>query len=121
MATLNEQFESMRTLAENWDGYGAASPSSAAIELAQGFVGLLETLNTITSNLGTPNVSPTRNGGVLIEWEDATRQHEVEINSDASISFLHLDKATGCIETHKFSSGPLHPGLLHELRRLLAA
>jgi hypothetical protein len=121
MTTLIEQLEAMRTLAENWDGYGAASPSPAAIELATEFVGLLEALNKVTSKLSTSNVSPARNGGVLIEWEDATRQHEVEINPDASISFLHLDKVNGQIETHKFSSGPLHPGLLHELRRLLAA
>ena len=70
------------------------------------------------------HVSPTRTGGVLIEWEDGTMQHEVEINSDQSFNFLHSNKATGNIESRKLSSGPqavVHPGLLQELCQLLVA
>jgi hypothetical protein len=122
MATPIEQLEAMRSLAENWDGYGAAAPSATVIDLAQEFVRLVETmLKKNTSCSRVVYVSPTRNGGVLIEWEDQARQHEVEINPDRSIGFLHLDKTTGQIETRKFSAGPLHPGLLQELRHLLAA
>jgi hypothetical protein len=122
MATPTEQLEAMRNLVENWDGYAAASPSATAIDLAQEFVGLVEAmLNKSASNSCVLHVSPTRNGGILIEWEDRATQHEVEINSDRSIGFLHLDKTTGQIETRKFSAGPLHPGLLQELRHLLAA
>jgi hypothetical protein len=122
MATPIEQLEAMRKLVENWDGYGAAAPSATAIDLAQEFVGLAEAmLKKSTSNTCTLHVSPTRNGGVLIEWEDRATQHEVEISQDRSIAFLHLDKTTGQIETRKFSAGPLHPGLLQELRHLLAA
>jgi hypothetical protein len=107
---------------ENWDGYGAAVPSATAIDLAQELVALVETMFQKTaSNSWTLHVSPTRIGGVLIEWEDRVRQHEVEIHPDHSIAFLHLDKTTGQIETRQFSAGPLHPGLLQELRHLLAA
>src|SRR5438445_13805029 len=107
MSTPIEQLEAMRGLAENWDGYGAAAPSATVIELAQEFVGLLEVPKKSPLNVRVLHVSPTRTGGVLIEWEDPVRQHEVEINSDRSIGFLHLDKATGQIETRQFSAGPL--------------
>jgi hypothetical protein len=120
MATPIDQLEAMRGLAEDWDGYGAAAPSAAAIDLAREFVGLLELLMK-PANGQVLHVSPTRTGGVLIEWEDPVRQHEVQISSDRSIGFLHLDKATGQIETRQFSAGPLPPGLLQELRLLLAA
>jgi hypothetical protein len=125
MATLNEQLDSMRRLAENWDGYGAASPHANVIDLAQEFVGLLEAvLQKSSSGPTILHVSPTRIGGVLIDWEDNSRQHEIEINPDRSIGFLHVNKATGQIESRKFSpagSEVVHPGLLQELRQLLAA
>ena len=41
------------------------------------------------------HVSPTRTGGVRVEWEDAAAEHEVEISPDQSFSFLHVNKATG--------------------------
>ena len=122
MATPIEQLDAMRSLVENWDGYGADAPSTTAIDLARELVGLVETmLKKSPSNSCTLHVSPTRTGGVLIDWENRATQHEVEISADRSIGFLHLDKTTGQIETRKFSAGPLHPGLLQELRHLLAA
>ena len=122
MATPIEQLQAMRGLPENWDGYGAAVPSATVLDLAQEFVGLLEAVrHKSTSGSCVVHVSPTRIGGVLIEWEDPAMQHEVEINPDRSIGFLHHDKQTGQMETRKFSAGPLHPGLLQELRHLLAA
>lgn len=35
MATPIEQLQAMRSLEENWNGYGAAAPSATAIDLAQ--------------------------------------------------------------------------------------
>jgi hypothetical protein len=125
MATLIEQLDAMRGLAENWDGYGAASPQARIVDLAQEFVGLLEVV--LPKSAIDPeglHVSPTRIGGVLIDWEDHLRQHEIEINPDRSIGFLHVNKTTGQIETRRFSpAGPevVHPGFLQELRQLLAA
>ncbi len=96
MATPIEQLQTMRSLAENWDRYGAAAPSATVIDLAQEFVSLVETmLKKTTPNSCVLHVSPSRNGGVLIEWEDRAKQHEVEISPDRSIGFLHLDKTTG--------------------------
>jgi hypothetical protein len=124
MATSREQLQAMGQLAENWDGYGAAAPRAEAIELAQAFIGLIETVRPPQAGRWQLSVSPTRMGGVLIEWEDERRQHEVELDPDGSISFLHLNKATQQVETRKFSPGQpavVHPGLLGELQDLLAA
>lgn len=105
MANPIEQLQAMRGLAENWDGYGAAAPAATAVDLAQEFVGLIETMwKKSASNSCVLHASPTRNGGILIEWEDRGMQHEVEISPDRSIGFLHLDKATGEIVTRKFSA-----------------
>ena len=125
MATPIEQLEAMRRLGENWDGYGAAAPQANLIELAQEFAGLIEAmLSKSAADPGMLHVSPTRVGGVLIDWEDRSMQHEVELNPDYSVGFLHLNKATGHIQTRKVSpaiQAVVDPGLLQELRQLLAA
>ena len=96
MATPIEQLASMRSLEENWDGYGAAAPQANLIDLAQEFTRLIETvLRNTAAGPGILHVSPTRVGGILIDWEDSGMQHEVELNPDCSIGFLHRNKASG--------------------------
>jgi hypothetical protein len=125
MATPIEQLEAMRQLGENWDGYGAAAPQANLIDLAQEFTGLIEAmLSKSTAGAGMLHVCPTRVGGILLDWEDHSMQHEVELSPDYSIGFLHLNKATGSIQTRKVSPAAqtaVDPGLLQELRQLLAA
>ncbi len=125
MATLIEQLGAMRRLEENWDGYGAAAPRADVIDLAQEFTCLIDAMlrksGTIPAAL---HVSPTRVGGVLIDWEDDARQHEIELNPDGSVAFLHLNKATGQIKTRKFTPaarGVVQLGLLQELCQSIAA
>jgi hypothetical protein len=122
MSTASEQLQAMRFLGENWDGYGAAAPQADALDLAQAFVGLMEVVLRKAAPAAL-RVSPTRVGGVLIEWADEALEHEVEINPDRSISFLHHHKSSGHMETRKFSPAPgvVQPGFLHELRQLVAA
>ena len=106
-------------LTENWDGYGAAAPDPQAIELAREFVALIEAvLKKRALDPATLYVSPTRTGGVLVEWEDRNVQHEVQIDPDRSFSFLHVDKATGQTKNRKSSPDT---GFLHELCQFLAA
>lgn len=119
MATPSEQLEAMRLLNENWDGYGAAAPQSKAIDLAQDFIGLLELLRKASApGEKALYVSPTRTGGVQIEWEDPCKEHEIEINPDGSIEFLHYEKSTGQVETKTFTPEGLaviQTGVLREL------
>ena len=124
MATAREQLEAMRHLTENWDGYQAAAPRGDFIDLAQEFVCFLEAPRNGSDSGRTIHVSPTRVGGILLEWEDPLREHEVEFCPDGSISFLHVNKATQEVETRRFSPGKptvVHPGLIQELRASIAA
>lgn len=122
MTRLTQQLEAMRRLPENWDGVGAAAPDKGAVDLAHDFVSFLEVaLRKARDTFAGLHVSPTHLGGVLIQWEDPVLAHEVEINPDQSISFLHQEKATGQIATRRFTPGILtviDPGLLRELRQL---
>ena len=123
MATVSEQLEAMRGMGENWDGYHAAAPCTSAIDLARDFVRLVEAVRRGPQALPL-HVSPTPPGGVLIDWEDDQTEHEIEINPDGSIEFLHMNKATKQIRTRKLSPGQrvvVEPGLLQELEHLLAA
>ncbi len=125
MPTLDDQLQSMRELPENWDGYGAAAPLAGVVDFAQAFVAFLEAaLKTSRSEVPAVHVSPTRVGGILIEWDDVQVGHEVDVRPDLSLSFLHLHRSTGQIITRSFApdaSMAVDPGLLQELRQLLAA
>ncbi|MBY0523751.1 MAG: hypothetical protein K2R98_10155 [Gemmataceae bacterium] len=123
MATVNEQLEAMRTLGENWDGYQAAPPGPSVLDLAQQLVGLIEHMLQQQKAGSILHVSPTRTGGVLIEWQNRLLEHEVEISSDGAIGFLHRHSATGQINTRHFAPQPgvVQAGFLQELRQSLAA
>jgi hypothetical protein len=123
MATVSEQLEAMRDIRENWDGYHAAAPCTSAIDLARDLVHLFEAVRQGARALPL-HVGPTPPGGVLIDWEDDQTEHEIDINPDGSIEFLHMNKATKQIRTRKFSPGQrvvVESGLLQELEHLLAA
>ncbi|MBI3824069.1 MAG: hypothetical protein HY289_15480 [Planctomycetes bacterium] len=122
MAIADGQFEALRKLPENWDGYGAAAPQARAIDLARSITGLIDAgLRKSSADSHPFHISPTRVGGVLIEWEHGVMEHEVEVNPDASISFLHRNRSTGHIDTRQISPVPLQLELLQELQQLLAA
>jgi hypothetical protein len=122
MATAKEQLQSLRNVPENWDGYGAAAPFPYVVDLADEFVAFIDALlRKSASGPCSLQASPTRIGGVLVEWEDQTMEHEVEINPDGSMGFLHTNKKTGQITARKISPGPLQTDLLKELHQLVAA
>jgi hypothetical protein len=124
MAGPIEQLEAMRRLGENWDGYGAAAPQAKIIDLAHDFIALLDMLAKSSAAPAELRVSPTRVGGILIDWEGNAIEHEMELNPDGSIGFLHHDKRTGSIVTRKLSADTpavVVPGLLHELRQFMRA
>src|SRR6266850_8424305 len=99
MATVSEQLAAMSRLPENWDGYGAAIPQACVLDLAQQLTEFLDVLlKKSAAGDAAIHVNPTRIGGVLIEWEDPSRQHEIDLGPDGSIGFLHLTKSSGHIE-----------------------
>lgn len=122
MATPLEQLDAMRNLQPNWDGYDADPPRPEVLELAKEFVGLLAAFRG-AETLREVFVTPGRAGGVLIEWSDARAEHELEIEPTGVWGFLHTDRQTGRMTERKFSPAQhvVHPGVLKELRELVAA
>lgn len=88
MPTVVEQLEAMRSVPENWDGYGGAAPQSAAIEAALRFLRPL----LADGALPEPYVTPTPAGGVLLVWQQGPHQLEVAIRDGDRGSFVYLDQ-----------------------------
>lgn len=93
MATPLEQLDLMRTLGPNWDGYDGDPLAPGVIDLAKVFVALLAALRPADPFAGM-FVTPGRDGGVLIEWDDPTHAHELEVNADGSVGLLHMEKVS---------------------------
>lgn len=122
MATPLEQLDLMLNLTENWDGYGGAPPTPEVIELAKEFVGLLVAFRGRANRFEGIFVTPGRAGGVLVEWDEPGYEHEVEINPDGSLGFLHTDLATGQMTERKSTPGQnsFRRSVLREIRELVA-
>ncbi len=116
MATPVEQLEAMRSLRENWDGYQGLAPSNDVIDVATEFVHLLEAIRGRDPNASEVFVCPGRNGGVLVEWDDASSECEMEINADGSFGFVTENKLTGEMTEKPFRPGQFAPA---ELLRML--
>ncbi len=99
--TRAEILNGFRTLRPNWDGYNADAILPQAIELAQELVSLVEALLP-EGTRDSLTVLPVRHGGVQIEWSDADQEHELGIEPDGSLEFLHTDKMTGKMIERKY-------------------
>lgn len=123
MASTIEQLEAMKQLQPNWDGYHADPPSPAVLDLAKEFVTFLQACLP-ADHQDAIFVTPGRAGGVLIEWADATTEHELEIDPNGRWGFLHTDRVTGATTGREFmptKATVIHPGVLLVLRSLIAA
>ena len=85
-----EQLRATRSLGENWDGYGAATPRAEIIQSAVGFLHFLSTYASVPA----PYITPTRAGGVLFEWEQGPHQLEVDICTRDVASYVYLNRQT---------------------------
>jgi hypothetical protein len=122
MATPLEQLDAMRNLQPNWDGYNADPPSHAVLDVAKDFVRLLTAFRGAAPS-GDIEVYPGRAGGVQVSWEDVRTRHELDIEPDGTWDFLHIDKQTDEMtqRTFKPTNQAIHPGVLRELREMVAA
>ena len=121
MADLSrsEVLNNFRTFKPNWDGYNADAPLPAVIDLALELVSLMEAILPVDAR-DTLIVLPVRHGGIQLEWADADQEHELGIEPDGSLEFLHTDKLTGEMMEHRYPSAgqAVHPGVLKELREM---
>jgi hypothetical protein len=91
LGQATEYLQSLRSLNENWDGYGAAAPDPTILQSSVGFLGFVATHSTASA----PHISPARTGGVVFEWESQPHELEVEIIRDGAAEYLYLDNRTG--------------------------
>jgi hypothetical protein len=77
------QFEPLLQLVENWDGYGAAAPDQSSIKTAMNILARLKAVY----HAAEPFISPTRTGGVSMEWEGENHYFELDIESASGTYF----------------------------------
>ena len=81
--SVQSALDSLRTLAPNWDGYGAPTIDSEVIDAAKAFVAKLP-----ASLVPPPCVVPMANGTLQLEWHQGPKSLEMEFESPSSIRYL---------------------------------
>jgi len=94
-ATAVEQLNVFSNLDNNWDGYGGSRISEQAIDHART---LLYTQLYTQAHLALPEITPTPNGTLVIEWQGQHGEAAVEIgNTRVSGVIKRENSPTICI------------------------
>jgi len=94
---VQSALDSLRALAQNWDGYGAPAIDPAVIEAAKSFIAKLP-----ENLVSRPHVVPMSNGTLQLEWHDGPKSLELEFESPFLIRYLQLHPDQGVEEGHSF-------------------
>jgi len=96
-----EQLETLASLPDGWDSYGAPSPDLNKVKAAW------ELLNCLcdATDMPRPHVNPTRSGGVQFEWEVGNRYFELEVVGERAATYLYCDDAAKVEETGDLFEG----------------
>ena len=82
MASVKEQFARLQGYEEDWDGYGAEPIRRDVVRFAE------EILPQFMRHLTPPPiVTPMSHGGVMLEWNEAEVELEIEIEAPGRIWF----------------------------------
>ena len=83
--------EGLIAIEKNWDGYGAASTQPDILCSA------IDLLGVLASKLGVkaPEISPTRTGGVIFEWESDGHELEIQLVSSDAASYVYSNMSEG--------------------------
>ncbi len=87
-----EQLKDLLKLAPGWDGYGAEPISRVAFHNAVRF------LATFPSLIPPPQIVPTSEGGIQLEWHKQPVNVEIEFSPDDSIRAYYPDRRSEPIE-----------------------
>jgi hypothetical protein len=88
--SASSRLRELRSLRENWDGYGSPRISGDALNSA---VALLSAVQR--EGLGVPNIAPVTGGGIGLEWKSGSRTVEFEILPDGAIETLLIERRRG--------------------------
>ena len=94
---VQSALDSLRTLAPNWDGYGAPVIDPAVIDAAKSFIARLP-----ENLVSRPHVVPMSNGTLQLEWHDGPKSLELEFESPSSIRYLQWHPEQGVEEEDAF-------------------
>ena len=94
---VQSALDSLRTLAPNWDGYGAPVIDPAVIEAAKSFIARLP-----VDLVSRPHVVPMSNGTLQLEWHDGPKSLELEFESPSSIRYLQWNPEQGVEAENSF-------------------
>jgi hypothetical protein len=95
------QLDALPDLPENWDSYGAPPPATKTVEAAREFLRSLAAVKPTPQ----PYVSPTPTGGVFFQWQSGKHDLEIEVVSESTVEYLHVDTDTGQTVTGSFAPG----------------
>ena len=84
-ATLTA-IDQLKTLPQNWSGYGAAPIDRQVIRSAQDFI-----LSLPSDLIGTPKVVPMTRGRLQFEWHRGSRSLELEFENSDKLHYLKWD------------------------------
>ena len=84
-----QSVENLRTLEDNWDGYGGSSVSPQARQHALRFIDMIE---AAPGRLPFPEISPTPSGTIAFEWEAHETVVYVEIGNTRYSGYIRLDR-----------------------------
>ena len=90
LRTARERLDDVAKLSDDWDSYGAARPTGAAISAAHNLLASLwEDLAERADEAAIPwMIAPLADGGVQLEWRGPGGAIEVEINPEGKLNFL---------------------------------
>ena len=82
-----EQLGVIERLGDNWDSEGARKPDPAKLDVARKVLYVFSHI----PGLPKPDIGPTHDGGVLLEWYDAPRYCEINIEDNVELFWEHYD------------------------------
>ena len=99
------RLESLAQLPEDWDSYGASPVRTSRIQQAYG---LLQSI--MDDETPAPDLVPTANGSIQIEWHTLGVELEIHLLSDADLDVYFVDL--------EGTEGPLEGVLSYDVTRL---
>ncbi len=99
---------------ENWDGYNAAAPHFETMVTAAALLANLRAYFLTPE----PHVSPTRDGGVSLEWEADSKYLEIEVDSPTTLTYLYKDSAANRRQTDSFAEDAIPEEFFRVLQQM---
>ena len=92
-----ERLDALGALADNWDSYGGAPPTSISLQVARSLLSRLGQRHRIPlgRDVNPYHIAPLPSGGVQLEWTGALKDIEVEVGPGGGLAFLLIDRSGG--------------------------